>query len=204
MGRPKCFDEEKVLEAAIDCFWRNGLRASSIRTLADEMGIAGPSLYNAYGCKQTLFTRALDRYAETALRPRFGRLEGLPPLDAVRGFLQESVEIALSDPDCKGCLFVNTTIETASGETELLDTAGRYLGEVRAFFLSKLREAQRTGDLGQNVDVNAIAEMFFVIVVGICVRARSHPSRPELQSAIAPALKLLAAETQTNTGTTHD
>jgi TetR/AcrR family transcriptional repressor of nem operon len=47
MARPKSFDEDEVLDAAIDCFRRHGLKSASIRDLADEMGIAGPSLYNA-------------------------------------------------------------------------------------------------------------------------------------------------------------
>lgn len=191
MGRPKCFDESKVLDLAIDCFWRNGLKASSIRTLADEMGIAGPSLYNAYGNKQTLFMKALERYAETTMRPRFLRVRGLPPLDAIRAFLKEQVEIAVNDPDSKGCFFVNTTIETACYEQELAATATAYLHEVKEFFSSNLRVAQRKGELSPEANIEEISEMLFVIVAGICVRARTHPARPELEAALAPALKLL-------------
>jgi TetR/AcrR family transcriptional regulator, transcriptional repressor for nem operon len=193
MGRPKCFDESKVLDLAIDCFWKNGLKASSIRTLADEMGIAGPSLYNAYGNKQTLFTKALERYAETTMRPRFLRVRNLPPLDAVRAFLQEQVEIAASDPECKGCFFVNTAIETACYEQELSAGATAYLGEVKEFFSSNLRVAQLKGELSSEANIDEISELLYVIVVGICVRARTQPDRAELDAALAPALKLLSS-----------
>ena len=193
MGRPKCFDESKVLDSAIDCFWRNGLKASSIRTLADEMGIAGPSLYNAYGNKQTLFTKALERYAETKLRPRFLRVRDLPPLQAVRLFLEQQIDIAINDPDGKGCFFVNTTIETSYGEQALSAEAIAYLDEIKEFFAAKLRAAQLDGELSPEVDIVEMSEMLFVIVVGICVRARTRPSRPELEAALAPALKLLCA-----------
>jgi len=193
MGRPKCFDESKVLDSAIDCFWRNGLKASSIRTLADEMGIAGPSLYNAYGNKQTLFTKALERYAETTLRPRFLQVRGLPPLDAIRSFLQEQVEITLNDPDGKGCFFVNTTIETAYCEQELSAEAIAYLDEIKEFFYSNLRAAQLKGELSSEANIVEISEMLYVIVVGICVCARTRPSRSEIEAALAPAFKLLSA-----------
>jgi hypothetical protein len=36
--------------------------------------------------------------------------------------------------------------------------------------------------------------MLYVIVVGICVRSRANPSRRELEATLAPALKLLSAE----------
>jgi TetR/AcrR family transcriptional repressor of nem operon len=193
MGRPKRFDESEVLDAAIDCFWRNGLKASSIRTLADEMGIAGPSLYNAYGNKQTLFTKALERYAETKLRPRFKQVRDLPPLDAIRTFLGNQVEITLNDSDNKGCFFVNTTIETAYGEQQFAAEAIAYLNEIKEFFYANLRAAQARDELSSGTDIVDMSEMLYVLFVGICVRARTNPSRRELEAALAPALKLLSA-----------
>ncbi len=194
MGRPKCFDESKVLDSAIECFWRNGLKASSIRTLAEEMGIAGPSLYNAYGNKQTLFAKALVRYADTTLRPRFLRVRDLPPLEAIRFFLFEQIEITLNDPDGKGCLFVNTTVETANGEQELSNEAIGYLNEIKDFFASNLRAAQSNGNLSPDVSVVEMSETLFVMIVGVCVYARMRPSRSELEAALAPAFKLLTAQ----------
>jgi TetR/AcrR family transcriptional repressor of nem operon len=157
------------------------------------MGIAGPSLYNAYGNKQTLFTKALQRYAETRLRPRFKQVRDLPPLDAIRTFMRQQIEIALTDPDNKGCFFVNTTIETAYGERQFSGEAIAYLDEIRDFFHANLRAAQLKGELSSGTDIVGLSEMLYVIVVGICVRARTNPSRQELEAALAPAFKLLSA-----------
>ena len=79
MARPKSFDEDTVLDAATECFRRQGLNAASIRDLAEEMGIAGPSLYNAFGCKRALFIQALERYANCGMRSRFAELERRGP-----------------------------------------------------------------------------------------------------------------------------
>ncbi len=125
MARPKAFDEKQVLDAAIDCFWRNGLKSSSIRDLADEMGIAGPSLYNAYGCKRTLFLQALERYAEERTRARIARLErDLPPKQAILAFLRETIEHALTAPDGRGCLLVNTAMEARLKTLNLRRSSG--------------------------------------------------------------------------------
>ena len=82
MARPREF-EDHVLDAAIQCFWAHGYEATSVRDLADSMGIGGASLYNAFGDKRSLFRRALDRYADQSFRDRVKRLEGLAPRQAI-------------------------------------------------------------------------------------------------------------------------
>ena len=72
MPRPKEFSEIAALDAAVDCFWQRGYEATSMRDLAVSMGISAPSLYNAFGDKQTLFARALERYLDCGARDRFG------------------------------------------------------------------------------------------------------------------------------------
>ena len=74
MARPREFDETAVLDAAIQCFWAKGFEATSVRDLADEMGITGASLYNAFGDKRALYRRALDQYVAGSLGERVRRL----------------------------------------------------------------------------------------------------------------------------------
>jgi AcrR family transcriptional regulator len=63
MGRPREFDMEKALDKALDVFWRNGYEGASVAELTGAMGINPPSLYAAFGNKEGLFRKALDRYA---------------------------------------------------------------------------------------------------------------------------------------------
>src|SRR5260370_24324011 len=114
MGRPKAFDEDKVIDSAVDCFWSRGYETTSVRDLAERMGIGAASLYNAYGDKRTLFTKALERYANRSMRERIARLEASHrPKQAIRAFLTEIVERSLADPDRKGCLLVNSALDVA-------------------------------------------------------------------------------------------
>ena len=64
MGRPREFDLDRALDQALEVFWRNGYEGSSIAELTEAMGINPPSLYAAFGNKEGLFRRALDRYTE--------------------------------------------------------------------------------------------------------------------------------------------
>src|SRR5208282_2053489 len=93
MARPREFDEVAALEAATECFWQRGYEATSVRDLADKMGISAPSLYNAYGDKHALFVRALEHYLDTSTRARIKRLEDtLPPKQAIRQFIEEIIK----------------------------------------------------------------------------------------------------------------
>src|SRR5919205_1081784 len=64
VGRPPAFNREQALERALDVFWRKGYEAASISDLTAAMGINPPSLYAAFGNKEELFRKALDRYTE--------------------------------------------------------------------------------------------------------------------------------------------
>src|SRR5688500_18771243 len=63
-GRPRAFDENKALDAALDVFWRKGYEGASLSDLTDTMGINRPSLYAAFGNKEALFRKVLERYAQ--------------------------------------------------------------------------------------------------------------------------------------------
>jgi len=64
VGRPRAFDVEKALRRAMQVFWRNGYLGTSLSDLTDAMGISRPSLYAAFGNKESLFRKALDHYAK--------------------------------------------------------------------------------------------------------------------------------------------
>src|SRR5260221_14508648 len=111
MARLKEFDEDRAIDLAVDCFWARGYQATSVRDLWDAMGIGGASLYNAYGDKRELFVRALERYANRSMRERIARIEARhPPRQAIEAFLDEIIDRSVRDPECKGCLLVNTAL----------------------------------------------------------------------------------------------
>src|ERR1700751_2119899 len=75
MARPRECEEAAALDAAMDCFWKDGYEATSVRDLPTRMGITGASLYNAFGDKRALFREVLQRYAERSTRERIAALE---------------------------------------------------------------------------------------------------------------------------------
>jgi len=191
MGRPREFDERAVLDAAMDCFWRDGYEATSVRDLAARMGITGASLYNAFGDKRSLFREVLHRYAERSTRERIARLEStLLPKQAVRGFLGEIVERSV-DGDRRGCLLVNTALEIAPHDPELGAEVAAHLCEIEAFFCRAITAAQADGSVPPNRDPADLARLLLGVTLGVRVLARSKPQRELLEGVVRPALASL-------------
>jgi TetR/AcrR family transcriptional regulator, transcriptional repressor for nem operon len=192
MARPRAFDDDKALDAAIECFWRRGLEATSVRDLATEMGINGPSLYNAFGDKRALFVRALGRYAELWMRKRIDRLDReASGKSAIQMFLRELIERSISDKERRGCLIVNSALEVSPHDAELREVIASYLREIEMFFRRCLDRAQQAGEIGTNLDPHDIARHYLGVVLGIRVAARSRPERALLEGMARPALALI-------------
>ena len=120
MPRPREFNETAALEAALNCFWQRGYEATSVRDLAASMGLSAPSLYNAFGDKQALFARALERYLDCTTRDRLRRYEtALPPKEAILQFFAEIIDHSINDRKRKGCFLVNSALEVAPHQSEL-------------------------------------------------------------------------------------
>lgn len=192
MARPREFEESEVLDAAVECFWRRGLEATSVRDLASEMGINGPSLYNAFGDKRTLFAKALERYAARFMRARIQQLEERHgPKEAIQAFFGGLISRSLSDPDRRGCLIVNSALEVAPRDRELRGVIAGYLGEIESFFRRCFQRARANNEIPASVDPEDAARLFLALMLGIRLAARAKPERALLDGMVRPALALL-------------
>jgi TetR/AcrR family transcriptional repressor of nem operon len=192
MARPREFDEATALEAAIECFWHRGYEATSVRDLADKMGISGPSLYNAYGDKRALFAQALEHYVDHSARALIKRLEtSLPPKQAVRRFIEEIIDRSVNDRERRGCFLINSALEVAPHDRQLGALIAERLAEIEAFFYRSIKAAQAEGAVPRNRVARDLARLLLGVLLGIRVLARSKPERALLQGVARPALALL-------------
>jgi TetR/AcrR family transcriptional regulator, transcriptional repressor for nem operon len=192
MARPREFDEATALEAAIECFWHRGYEATSVRDLADKMGISAPSLYNTYGDKHALFAQALERYLDLSARALIKELEdALPPKQAIRRFIEEIIRRSVNDRERRGCFLINSALEVAPHDRELGAFIADRLTEIEAFFYRSIKRAQAEGTVPRNIAAKDVARLFLGVLLGIRVLARSKPERSLLEGVARPALALL-------------
>jgi len=191
MARPREFDEDVVLDAAVACFWDHGYEATSVRDLIETTGLTGASLYNAFGDKRALFRAALDRYVESSIGDRIRRCEALPPRQAIAAFFEDVLRRSLNDRRHKGCMLVNSALEVAPHDAEFRKVIAAVLGRIDTFFLSRIQAGQADGTISRTTPAQNMAYHLLGVLMGIRVLARVRPDRTVLEGVVAPALAML-------------
>ncbi|SAL09726.1 TetR family transcriptional regulator [Caballeronia peredens] len=194
MARPREFDEEAALDAAMAQFWSHGYEATSVRDLATAMGITSASLYNAFGDKRALYERAFERYVDRGFRDRVRRFEHvMPPRDAIAAFFEEIIQLAMSDPHRKGCLIVNSAMELAPHDRQFHRVLSRVLKDIEGFFERCVAAGQCDGTIPANLNTGDMAKALLASLMGLRVLARVSPQRELLEGAVRPVLAIIGA-----------
>ena len=194
MARPREFDEEAVLDAAMGCFWAHGYAATSVRDLAETMQITSASLYNAFGDKRALYRRALDHYIDHGFARRARTIElEFPPRQAIVVFFEEVIARSLADRERRGCMLVNTALELAPHDAEFRRVVTEVMEQMEAFFRRCVTAGQRAGTISTAQSADDLAALLLGILLGMRVLARARPERALLEGMVRPALTLLDA-----------
>jgi TetR/AcrR family transcriptional repressor of nem operon len=191
MARPREFDEGSVLDAAVQCFWARGYEATSVRDLIETTGIAGASLYNAFGDKRSLYRRALDHYVDQSVTARIRRCEEQAPRQAIADFFAEIIRRSLGDRERKGCMLVNAALDVAPHDPEFQQIVARVLVQIETFFRTCAAAGQVDGTITQSHTPEDLARHLLGVLLGIRVLARVRPQRALLEGVLGPALALL-------------
>ncbi|MGI8416200.1 MAG: TetR/AcrR family transcriptional regulator [Nakamurella sp.] len=191
MGRPRNFDDDEVVDRAMDVFWTYGYANTSPAQLAAATGIAKGSLYNAFNSKRELFDRALARYDEqtSALA---GDLLSRPgsARDCIRSALRFIVKSDLAQQSPRGCLVGNTAVELAGHDTQLARTIRTIQDRQSAALIARIEQGQRDGDVDLDLNPRDVAEFLATVLAGLRVMAMTHQA-PSLYRVIDSALATL-------------
>jgi len=184
MGRHREFDVEKVLDSALCLFWRKGYEGTSYADLTEAAGIERPALYSAFGNKEALFRKALDRYSERYLDYLPVALKLPTSREVAAHILYKAIELNTRFPDHTGCLGINGAM-AGSDETEPVRQA---LIDFRAAGQADIQErferAKAEGDLPETASPETLAAFILAMTHGMAVQAKAGFSR-EMLNAIA-------------------
>jgi AcrR family transcriptional regulator len=184
LGRPRAFDPDTALEAALRVFWKKGYEGTALSDLTAAMGINRPSIYATFGNKEALFRKALDRYNAKMTGFTAEALKE-PTARAVAERLMVGTADLLSCPgNPKGCLMVQGAL--ACGEEA--DPIRKELISRRATGEAALRErferAKVEGDLPAGADPADLARYVMAVMHGMSVQSAGGASREDLQGVI--------------------
>jgi TetR/AcrR family transcriptional repressor of nem operon len=190
-GRPRAFDETRVLDAAMNLFWEVGYRDASVPAISAATGLSTSSLYNVYGSKLGLFEAALGRYLEEIIDgymvgPLARGSAGLADVEAFLGRLERTIE---RDP-ARGCLAVNTMAEQRHLPPRLAAAPAAYRSMLREGLHAALTRAAEQGEISaEAVDPGTAALVPMVIAFNVLLAAGApaHETRDVLDRARAVA-----------------
>src|SRR5258708_17085881 len=149
-GRPRAFDPDAALERAMHVFWAKGYEGASLSDLTRAMRINRPSLYAAFGNKEELFRKVLDRYMDGPVA-YFGRALAAPKArDVVEEIFLRTVRMTDDPKIPAGCLMVQGAL--ACGDASVRKDVASRRAAAEVALRRRLQRAKLEGDLPKNAD----------------------------------------------------
>jgi AcrR family transcriptional regulator len=187
-GRPREFDRDAALEAAMLLFWRKGFAATSMNDLCDAMGVRSPSLYAAFGSKEELYLEAMEHYVQTQGAVWNKLAEGETGRAGVENLLIAGSEILpKSRPTPAGCM----AMLAAVGD-EWPASVVRVVRKVRLAVLDLLRARLETamaeGELPASADIDGLSRFYLGVFQGMAIQARDGATKAELRGVVEAAM----------------
>ncbi|MFD8986136.1 TetR/AcrR family transcriptional regulator [Streptomyces sp. NPDC059564] len=194
-GRPREFDLDERLDRAMRVFWQHGYEGAGLADLTAAMGISRPSLYAAYGNKEALFRKAVDRYADGPARHLAEALLEPTARAAAEHLLRGAVDVTTAPENpSAGCLVVQGALATGEqSEPPRRELAARRLaGELR--LRERFDRARAEGELPPGTDTADLARYITTVSYGISVQAASGATRAELHRTVDLTLRSWPAD----------
>ncbi|MDP9339698.1 MAG: TetR/AcrR family transcriptional regulator [Acidobacteriota bacterium] len=180
-GRPLSFDPENALDSALQVFWRKGYEGASLSALTTAMGINRPSLYAAFGDKEALFRKVLDRYAQGPGSHARQALNEPSSRAVVEKLLRGSADLLTAPHGPHGCLLVQGALTCGnSAESMRRELISRRTASESAL-RQRFKRAKAEGDLPHDAHPANLARYIMTIIHGMSVQAAGGATRHELR-----------------------
>lgn len=178
-GRPREFDTETALAAALRMFWEKGYDGASLTDLTEAMGITRPSLYAAFGNKEALFKQALDLYESEKLA-YVGTALSEP---TARGVAQRLLEGTIDNvtSECPGCLGVMASVGCNSPSSPIQQDVRSRAQSSYTAMVARLQKAIDDGDFTGPVSAEGMTNYITAVLQGLAVQAGAGANREQLQ-----------------------
>ena len=189
-GRPREFDIDEALAAALRVFWTRGYEGASLSELTEAMGITKPSLYAAFGNKEALFRKALDLYETEKLAYMQTALSAPTARGVAENLLRGALANYCSLNEPRGCMGVISSVACgAEAESIKADIVTRRASSERAL-VERFERARAEGDLPESVEACGLTRWLFAILQGMSVQASGGATQAELEQLIATSLQV--------------
>jgi AcrR family transcriptional regulator len=189
IGRPREFDRDAALEAAMLLFWRKGFATTSMNELCDVMGVRSPSLYAAFGSKEALYLEAIGHYVQTIGPPVWDNLlEATTARASVENVLLAGTEsLPESGVTPAGCMAMLAAVGD-EWPAAIIDIARNVRLEVLGKLRARLETGVTEGELPASTDIDGLSRFYLGVFQGMAIQARDGATAAELRGVAAAAM----------------
>lgn len=178
-GRPREFDVDVALDAAMEAFWHQGYGGTSMSDLEKATGLGKGSLYKAFGDKHALFVQAFQRYMNEhmgSIAPKF--IGAATATDGVREFITYAMERGVCDDGTRmGCMAVNTVNELAQDDPVVRGILHKSMAGMMEIMTALVRRGQESGEFRTDVDAESLAEYLAAVNAGFATYGKGDFDR---------------------------
>ncbi|MEU7004595.1 TetR/AcrR family transcriptional regulator [Nonomuraea sp. NPDC046570] len=189
LGRPRGFDAADALERAMLVFWEHGYEGASLANLTEAMGISAKSMYAAFGNKEELFRKAMERYTEGPSAYLARALEEPTALGVATAILTGTVRTTTRPAHPHGCLGIQGALAASDSGRGVRDLLVAWRNDGCSRVRERFQRAVDDGELPPETDPGLLARYVTTLAFGIAVQAASGVGRDELQGMADAALR---------------
>lgn len=188
-GRPRTFDPDDALETAMLLFWQHGYEGTSLSALTSAMGINTPSLYAAFGSKDELFQKVLERYLQNPASYLPGALKEPTARGAVEKLFRGAIHMVAHARHPDGCLLVQGALASGPAAESVRKQLAQTRQRAELALRRRLERAIAENDLPAAVDAEKLARYLITVLWGMSVQAAGGATRAQLREIAEMALE---------------
>lgn len=188
-GRPRGFNTEQALKAAMQQFWRVGYEATSLQDLLEVMSLSKSSLYQTFGSKHELFLRSIDFYQRSSADELQASLDNSRTSKAFLNSFLENVIAESTSRDKKGCLLVNTINELAYRDKAVSKAVTNGLSNMSNVIQNAIERGKKEGAIKTSKNTDVLVNYIITNVCGLRTLVKSSADKSTLSSVVNIILK---------------
>lgn len=192
-GRPRAYDPQLALDAALDVFWRTGFAATSLDDLTQATGMNRPSIYAAFGDKHALYLQAMKHYHDKTRVLVDAAFNNRQP---IRVCMHEAYKRALDMYYANmktplGCFMMCTVVPDVTGDAELRDLLMSGLQLYDDGWRGRIERAQKEGEISKRMSADSLAKIASGALYYMAIRSRAGEPRETLERLASDTIELI-------------
>jgi TetR/AcrR family transcriptional regulator, transcriptional repressor for nem operon len=184
MARTKEFDEQHILNKAVDLFWMKGYNATSAQDLVEVLGISRSSLYSTYGDKHSLFIKALQHYRQQMIQHMINTVDHSEDVEQTIKNVFNSIKQEASNKNPKGCLMVNSAIELVQDDSKVAKIVDAMMLDLEDALCRAVKKGQDEGKFSTTHTARSLARFLMNSINGLRVAAKSNAGKKVLDDIV--------------------